>query len=277
MTPRRSNPALPLPLAKVICLLSRGGDHGLCYQPTSPPGRGDAMRGNARHPVCIPLPFPASLMSPAMSSLAKLMERLSFLFFSLVPLFLVLKKNHCDAKIMHLIRSQAPPVVTPFSQPAWPPPPQPHVASGPVLPPGPWLARLLPAEEAAAPEPHHPRGLHQHTPPPTCQAQTPSSVLPGPPPSFRVASATGMGRGGAKPRPDSDRRRREEICLKRCRALALPRGLPPPFWLKSHGGMGWGQRSEPRLDRSLSGLTSEAPKVTGTRGREARGAEQELP
>lgn len=92
MTPRRSNPALPLPLAKVICLLSRGGDLGLCYQSTSPLGRGDAMRGNTRHPVCNPLPFPASLMSPAMSSLAKLMEHLSFLFFSLIPLFLVLKK-----------------------------------------------------------------------------------------------------------------------------------------------------------------------------------------
>lgn len=65
------------------------------------------MRGNTRHPVCNPLPFPASLMSPAMSSFAKLMEHLSFLFSH--PSLSCSEENHCDAKIMPIIRSEAPP------------------------------------------------------------------------------------------------------------------------------------------------------------------------
>lgn len=90
MTPRRSSPALPLPLAKAICLLSGGGDRGLCSPPTSPPGRGDAMRGNAATLSATHSPSP---LCPAVSSLAKLMEYLSLLFFPLIPLFLVLKKK----------------------------------------------------------------------------------------------------------------------------------------------------------------------------------------
>lgn len=112
MTPRRSNPRT-LRLAKVICLLPGGGDRGLSYQPISPPGRGDAMRGNARHPVRNPAPLPASPCSPAVSRPMKLMEHLSLLFFFSPPdPFLVLNKNHLDAKVTHITRSEVPPAVT---------------------------------------------------------------------------------------------------------------------------------------------------------------------
>lgn len=84
MMPRRSNPRTPR-LAKVICLLPGGGDRGLSYQPISPPGRGDAMRGNARHPVRNPAPLPASPCAPAVSRPMKLMEHLSLLFFLFSP------------------------------------------------------------------------------------------------------------------------------------------------------------------------------------------------
>lgn len=54
-------------------------------------------------------------------------------------------------------------------------------------------------------------------------------------------------------------------------------GTFPSFRLKSPYNIEWGQRSESRFDRrSLSGLMSEAPKVTRTLGREARGAKWEF-
>lgn len=73
------------------------------------------MRGNARYPARTRSP---SLL-PSLALLPRPVSRRSwniFLssFFSFFPLFLVLKKNHFDAKGTRLIRSEAPPVVTPF-------------------------------------------------------------------------------------------------------------------------------------------------------------------
>lgn len=71
------------------------------------------MRGNARHPVRNPAPLPASPCSPAVSRPMKLMEHLSLLFFFSPPdPFLVLNKNHLDAKVTHITRSEVPPAVT---------------------------------------------------------------------------------------------------------------------------------------------------------------------
>lgn len=49
---------MPWPLAKVTCLLSGRGDCGLSYQSTSPPARGDAMKGNSLLLVHNPTPRP---------------------------------------------------------------------------------------------------------------------------------------------------------------------------------------------------------------------------
>lgn len=73
------------------------------------------MRGNACHPVCNPASLPCCPHEPCYS-LSRKAHGTSFfyLLFLLSPLFLDLKKNHFDAKVMHIVRSEALPVVTPF-------------------------------------------------------------------------------------------------------------------------------------------------------------------
>lgn len=111
-TRRRSDPS-PSPAPRnVIRLLPGGGDRGLSHQPASPPGTGDAVRGNAHHPVCSPPPLPRFPPSPP-CALSPEAHGTSF-FYLLFPLLLVLRKNHFDAKATHITRSEAPLVVTPF-------------------------------------------------------------------------------------------------------------------------------------------------------------------
>lgn len=172
MTPRRSNPAPPAPCQSHLPALQGRGPRPLlpAHQPTR-----ERRRNERQHPPpCLP-PTPLPCF-PHESCYVLSRKAHGTSFFSLLfshPSLSCSEENHCDAKIMPIIRSEAPPVVTlSLSLPGLL---RHHLmlllgqCCHPVFP---WLACLLPAEEAAVPEPHHPRGLHRHTHPPTCQAQT---------------------------------------------------------------------------------------------------------
>lgn len=110
-TLRPSSPALPCPLPE-----SPAGSLGAApaASASSPPARqGEDPRREAT-PATLSAAHPAPLpLRPARSYLAELMEHLLLSSFSFSSLFLVLKKNHFDAKVMHIFRSEVPHAVTP--------------------------------------------------------------------------------------------------------------------------------------------------------------------
>ena len=90
-------------------------------------------------------------------------------------------------------------------------------------------------------------GLYKHTCIPLARLML-LRVAPGSPPHPPIPSCLSpcpseMVLDGEKRRPDSDQKRRENICLKSC--LALPSvwsGPFPPSWWKSHDVVEWGAK-----------------------------------
>lgn len=70
------------------------------------------MRGT-RLPVCRLPPLPRFPPEPCCAPSPEARGTCFFYLLFLSPLFLVLRKNHFDPKATHIIRSEAPPAVTP--------------------------------------------------------------------------------------------------------------------------------------------------------------------
>lgn len=212
------------------------------------------MRGT-RLPVCRLPPLPRFPPEPCCAPSPEARGTCFFYLLFLSPLFLVLRKNHFDPKATHIIRSEAPPAVTPpflaFSCTAarLASPSPPCVAWGP-RPSGGCLGSTL----------VHPM-RQARTPPPTACSGGPSPLhselpkLPMP--------------GSDTSKPDSDRREERKFAL----TVAQQRLVPTLLLGTPLRGAEWGHGSESSCD-----LASLRVRFRGSQGDEdaregGRGAE----
>lgn len=192
---------------------------------------------------------------------------------------------------MHILRCEAPPVVTPYPGIALGLPGllhhDPRCFRSPGAPPPGFSLAPPPAYSGGgtcAPRRAISGGLHKHTRSPHSSGSDLLECAPG---SLThpfqsclsyiserwcsVVRSLGLTQTKGEERKFALKVVWQELCH------VVQNGTFSSFRLKSPYNIEWGQRSESRFDRrSLSGLMSEAPKVTRTLGREARGAKWEF-